>query len=230
MFGVNYGPQSMPMSIPTQYNNLPDAKYGTQSPVTLGMPLPLPGLPIPLRLQDTDKQGFGVDLNRDNRYTRGSDAILAMDLNGNGRIDDGEISRSRTLLNAYNGNFDANNDGRTTGSEITNGRRDQAEARRRLGNPGCGGISVSNFAAAGGKVLIDRDRNGSFSPNETFDPYNVPGCLPQSLTTINPSGTTGLRPRDGVGPYAHAGSKGGLFGGNATPAPSHFLSGAMRGH
>lgn len=195
MLAVNYG---------TQFRNLPDANYGQQSPVTLGLPvLPLPFLSPSVQFRSTEKQGFGVDLNHDNRYTKGQDAILAMDLNRNGSISDGEIQRSRTLLNAYSGNFDMNNDGQTSDRERAEGSRTQREAQSLLGSPGCMGvgISVDRFAAAGGKVLIDRDRNGSFSLTETHDPYNVPGCGEgRALTNVNPGGNTGIRSRDQLAP------------------------------
>ena len=52
-------------------------------------------------------QGYAVDTNGDGRYTPGKDAVLAMDLNHDGRLDAGESSRAdgRVLV-------DSNRDGK----------------------------------------------------------------------------------------------------------------------
>lgn len=118
-------------------------------------------------------KGYGVDLNGDGRYTAGRDAVLAMDLNRDGRITPDEIEASRARLKAMGGNFDLNGDGRVTICERFQGQAYQREMRR-YDADGDGRLSAGEFARAGGRVLIDHNRDGRFQPWEQHSPFNFP--------------------------------------------------------
>lgn len=118
-------------------------------------------------------EGFGVDLNQDGRYTRGQDGVLAMDLNRDGRITPDEIEKSREKLKAMGGNFDLNGDGRVTPTERSKGAAYQREMQQYDRN-GDGRLSAGEFANAGGRVLVDRNRDGRFDSWESHSPFNFP--------------------------------------------------------
>jgi len=118
-------------------------------------------------------KGFGLDTNNDGRYTRGRDGVLAMDLNRDGRVTPDEIQGSRARLNAMGGNFDINGDGRTTVCERAQGASYQREMQRYDSN-GDGRLSGGEFANAGGRVLVDSNRDGKFQSWEQNSPFNFP--------------------------------------------------------
>lgn len=118
-------------------------------------------------------KGYGVDLNGDGRYTPGRDGVLAMDLNRDGRITPDEIEASRARLKAMGGNYDLNGDGRVTICERLQGSQYQREMQR-YDTDGDGRLSGSEFARAGGRVLIDHNRDGRFQPWEQHSPFGFP--------------------------------------------------------
>lgn len=150
-------------------------------------------------------QGYALDLNRDGRYERGRDGVLAMDLNRDGRITPNEIQESRERLKAMGGNFDLNGDGNTTICERSKGARYQREMRQNDEN-GDGVLSAGEFARAGGRVLVDRNRDGRFDEGESFSPFQFPtgGFGRGRLNYIDPfSGSTSVHrtPGNPWGPY-----------------------------
>ena len=96
-------------------------------------------------------RGYGLDLNNDGRYTRGQDAVLAMDLNRDGKITPQEIQESRQRLNAMGGNFDLNGDGKVSFCERMKGQQYQQQMRCHDRNHD-GRLDASEFAGAGGRV------------------------------------------------------------------------------
>lgn len=117
--------------------------------------------------------GYGLDLNNDGRYTRGQDGVVAMDLNRDGRITPQEIEESRARLNSMSGNYDINGDGKTTICERSQGQRYQREMRR-YDADGDGRLNTWELNNAGGRVLVDQNRDGKFQPWETHSPFNFP--------------------------------------------------------
>ena len=132
-------------------------------------------------------RGYGLDLNNDGRYTRGKDAVLAMDLNRDGKITPQEIQESRQRLNAMGGNFDLNGDGKVTFCERMKGQQYQNQMRC-LDRNRDGRLDAGEFAAGGGRVLVDHNRDGRFQPWEQHSPYNfpTPGFGRGSLNFIDP--------------------------------------------
>jgi hypothetical protein len=117
--------------------------------------------------------GYAIDLNNNGRYDRGKDGVLAMDLNRDGRITPQEIEESRARLNAMGGNYDVNGDGRTTVCERMQGERYRCEMQKYDTNRD-GRLDANEYANAGGRVLVDQNRDGKFQPWENHSPFNFP--------------------------------------------------------
>lgn len=168
-------------------------------------------------LNSQTTNGFALDTNGSGRYEAGQDGVLAMDLNRDGRISPQEIEKSRNLLNAFNGNFDINGDGRTTPCEQMQGRGMQGRARQMLDPTGDGRISAGEFANAGGRVLVDQNRDGKFQPWENSSPFNFPqpGFGRGRLNGIDPFwGSSNItRSQPNWGPPVPPWGGGGYFGG-----------------
>lgn len=120
-----------------------------------------------------DMKGYGLDLNNNGRYDAGRDGVLGFDFNRNGKIDRQEIERSREALKAFGGNYDLNGDGRTSLCEKIRGNSLQKRMQGVDTNHD-GRLSASEIASGGGRVLIDQNRDGNFSCNESFSPFNIP--------------------------------------------------------
>lgn len=120
-----------------------------------------------------DVKGFGVDLNGNGRYDRGSDGVIGFDFNRNGKVDRKEIERSREMLRAFGGSNDLNGDGKTNICEKMKAKSYRKRMQKMDTNRD-GRLSTHELAAGGGKVLVDHDRNGRFSRNETYSPFNIP--------------------------------------------------------
>lgn len=118
-------------------------------------------------------KGYAIDTNNDGRYTRGQDGVLAMDLNRDGRVTPQEIEGSRERLMSMGGNYDFNNDGRTTICERAKGSSYQREMRQ-YDSDGDGRLNAGEFARAGGRVLVDSNRDGKFQNWEQHSPFNFP--------------------------------------------------------
>lgn len=118
-------------------------------------------------------KGYAVDMNGDGRYTPGRDAVLAMDLNRDGRITPDEIEKSREKLQAMGGNYDFNRDGQVSICERMKGQCYQREMERYDTNHD-GRLDAGEFARAGGRVLVDSNRDGRFQDWEQHSPFNFP--------------------------------------------------------
>ena len=121
----------------------------------------------------TDVTGYGLDLNRNGRYDRGSDGVLAFDFNRNGKISDKEIRSSKELLRAFGGNDDINGDGKITICERSKAEKLRKRAARMDHNRD-GRLSNDEISRANGRILVDHNRDGRFTETESYSPYSVP--------------------------------------------------------
>ena len=119
------------------------------------------------------RQGYVIDTNRNGRYDKGRDGVLAFDMNGDGRIDRRDVNRTNDMMQAATGNFDLNGDGRVNRSEYFNGRRLQNQYRRMDRNRD-GILSAHEMHRAGGKVWVDSSRGGGVGRNELHSVFNMP--------------------------------------------------------
>jgi len=169
--------------------------------------------------------GNFIDSNHDGRYTAGSDKVLAMDLNHDGKITRSDITGTKARLNAMGGNFDLNNDGKTSWIEKIVGKGMQKDMMKKDTNHD-GRLDAQEFDRAGGRVLIDRNRDGQLTPNESYSPFNFPtggfgtGHLNfidpfshQADTSRNPSPWSGGPFGGGFGGFPGGGFPGGGFPG-----------------
>lgn len=153
-------------------------------------------------------QGYGIDLNQNGRYDRGQDGILSFDFNRDGKMDNKEIGKSREMMRALSGSNDINGDGKVGCLEKmkANSLRNQAKKMGIRQNRD-GSINKHSIARAGGRVLIDHNRDGKFTGFEArgHSPFALPtrGFGPSQLNFVNPrcgfSGTSGT----GFMGYAH---------------------------
>lgn len=125
-------------------------------------------------LDDTNTcVGQTIDSNRDGKYTAGTDKVLAMDLNHDGKITRSDLQGTKARLKAMGGNFDLNNDGKTSWAEKIVGKRYQKDMNQKDTNRD-GKLDAQEFDQAGGRVLVDRNRDGQLTPNESFSPFKFP--------------------------------------------------------
>ncbi|MBM3462142.1 MAG: hypothetical protein FJX76_08590 [Armatimonadetes bacterium] len=132
--------------------------------------------------------GYGVDLNNNGRYDRGQDGVIAFDQNRDGRISNQEIKESNERLKAFGGNYDLNGDGHTTICERSKGQRYQREMQQNdLDRDGR--LSSWELDRAGGRVVVDHNRNGHAEPHETYSPYHspTPGFGSGSIGYVDPA-------------------------------------------
>jgi len=167
-FGSPGGP--FPYNYGVGHGNLPDATVGQH------------GFLFP---QDT--RGYAVDLNNNGRYDRGQDGVLGMDLNHDGRVDNREIEQTNQRMKAFGGNYDLNGDGKVNFCERIQGRQMQQEMQGYDRNHD-GRLDTNEFASAGGRVLIDHNRDGQFGRGEQYSPYSfpTPGFGAGSLGSVDP--------------------------------------------
>ena len=146
-------------------------------------------------------RGYGIDLNGNGRYDRGRDGILAFDYNRDGKYDNKEINRSREMMRALSGTNDVNGDGKVGCFEKLKAKGLRAQARKMgIRQNRNGGINKYSLSRAGGRVLIDHNRDGKFTGCESrgHSLFNLPnnrGFGPSQLDFVNPrcgySGTSG---------------------------------------
>jgi hypothetical protein len=144
----------------TQNQNLPDAQVGGSD--CFGAPW--------LR---KDVRGYGIDLDGNGRYDRGTDGVLAFDFNHDGKLEDGEIKKSNTILKTMGGNYDLNGDGKVSWWERRRGEQLRKEGEKFDSNHD-GVLEADELDRAGAKVGIDRNGDGTFSAHETHSVYNFP--------------------------------------------------------
>lgn len=114
-------------------------------------------------------KGYGIDLDGDGKFQGDRDGVLAFDVNKDGKIDQGEIAESRRRLNLMAGND----------PDLKSPcKRHKAEAERsallkQYDSDGDGKLNSYEISAAGGKVLVDSNRDGTFSSSEAQDVRNL---------------------------------------------------------
>lgn len=156
--------------------------------------------------------GNFIDADHNGRYTAGRDQVLAMDLNHDGRITRGDVVGTKARLEAMGGNFDLNHDGKVSSFERIIGKGMQKDMMKKDLNRD-GRLDAQEFDQAGGRVLVDRNRDGRLTPNESFSPFQfpMPGFGSGHLNFIDPfshQASTSRNPSPwGGGPF------GGGFGG-----------------
>lgn len=157
-------PQAQPLGPQPTINSLNDANVGVED------------------------GGFALDTNNNGQYDRGTDGVLAFDLNHDGQVEDEEVSQSKSILNARD-----NPTIEIFGKEITNPAYAKAEE---LGLTGEGPLTGDQLAQAGGRVLTDQNDGsdtgflGLPKPPEwnTSSVYNFPSGNGQqgSLSSLDP--------------------------------------------
>lgn len=118
-------------------------------------------------------RGYGVDLNNNGRYDRGTDGVLAFDFNRDGSLGKKEITKSREMLRAFGGCDDLNGDGKVSFSERSKARKYRARMQK-LDRNRDGRLSTHELARAGALVGVDHNRNGHIGRCETYSPYSIP--------------------------------------------------------
>ena len=114
------------------------------------------------------QRGFVVDVNGDGQYGRGQDAVLGMDFDGDGNLNQKEISRTRELMSSFGGNNDFNGDGKVSKEE-----KKRAAGYRQLDR--------------------DRDGNGKVGAGEVAGLQNFSTNNPLNTHSLNGLDPTGQR-------------------------------------
>ena len=126
-----------------------------------------------LRRQGSNRSGYVLDQNRNGRYDKGRDGVLAFDMNRDGRIDRKDINNTNNMMKAATGNYDLNGDGRTSFIERIQGNALRGQYSQ-LDRNRDGRLDTREIAAGGGQVWIDHSRGGGVSRNELYSPFNLP--------------------------------------------------------
>jgi EF hand domain-containing protein len=135
-----------------------------------------------VRHQRTD--GWGIDLNNNGRYDRGRDGVLVFDTNRDGKYDKRDVSGTNAMMKAASGNYDFNGDGRVTCFERARGRALKNQFRQ-FDRNGNGRLESWEISQGGGKVWVDRSRNGKINCGELHSPYRLPGGLFERGRTLD---------------------------------------------
>lgn len=138
-------------------------------------------------------EGYAIDQNRNGRYDRGQDGVLVFDTNRDGRYNKNDVQATNNMMQAVKGNYDFNNDGKTSFAERIQGSILRARYQQYDTNRD-GVLSTAEIQRAGGKVWVDQNRSGNIQGRELYSPYHMPnsnGWGPsQRLDFVNPYNNT----------------------------------------
>lgn len=172
-------------------------------------------------------EGFGLDFNGNGRYDRGQDGVLTFDLNRDGKYDAKDARATNDMMKAATGNFDFNDDGKVSFAERIKGQALRQRFQQLDGNRD-GRLDTNEMAQGGGRVWMDRDRDGRVDGGETHSVFNVPSGRfgsPERLDFVDPFRQTSHTSGNGFqhgpfggGGYPGCGCQGGGFG-YGQPAP-----------
>lgn len=148
--------------LPDHNWNLPDQNVGSPFPWRNGC------------FGNQNGNGYVLDSNHNGKYDRGRDGVLVFDLNRDGRYDQRDVSNTNDLMKAAAGDYDFNNDGCVSQGERIRGAflRQQYQQLDRNRD---GRLDTHEISAGGGKVWVDRSREGGIGRDELHSPYNIPG-------------------------------------------------------
>jgi hypothetical protein len=118
-------------------------------------------------------RGYGLDLDFNGSYDRGTDGVLSFDFNNDGRLDKNEIQKSNNMLKAMGGDYDLNGDGKVGWSERMRGEQLRQQGQKFDTNHD-GILDAGELNRAGAKVGVDKNKDGRFSADETHSIYNFP--------------------------------------------------------
>ena len=113
-----------------------------------------------------ETHGYGVDLNHNGQYDKGQDAILGMDFDKDGKIDNQEVERTNNLLSAWGGDSDFNHDGKVDKTEQLKGAFYSIQGQK-YDTDHDGKLSNDELNASGTQAWVDRDKNGRIDEGET---------------------------------------------------------------
>lgn len=151
-------------------------------------------------------EGYAIDQNRNGRYDRGRDGVLVFDSNRDGRYDKRDVQSTNNMMQAVQGKYDFNNDGRISFAERIQGNALRAQYRR-LDLNRDGVLSTQEIQRGGGKVWQDRNQNGNMTNNELYSPYSMP----------NSNGWGPSQRLDFVNPFNHSSHTSNNWGWNPSP-------------
>lgn len=70
---------------------------------------------------DWGSRGYSVDVNGNGVFDRGADAVIVLDYNGDGRLEDHEISATGDMMRSMRNDYDFDNDGSVSNQEARMG-------------------------------------------------------------------------------------------------------------
>ena len=126
-----------------------------------------------LLTQFSQDKGYALDYNSNGRYDRGNDGVLVFDLNGDGKYNKKDVRQTNRMMEAAAGDFDFNNDGKVSFGEKIRGAGFRAKYQQLDANRD-GRLSTQEMSSAGGRVWMDKDRDGKVDSGERHSVYNVP--------------------------------------------------------
>lgn len=125
------------------------------------------------KLKFESVKGFGIDLNRNGRFDRGRDGVLTFDMNRDGKYDQKDVQSTNNMMKAASGNYDFNGDGKVSWIERAMGKKYKMMYRK-LDRDRDGRLSGAEISRGGGRVWVDRDRNGQIGRGETHSVFRIP--------------------------------------------------------
>lgn len=134
------------------------------------------------------QRGFVVDVNGDGQYGRGQDAVLGMDFDGDGTLNQKEIGRTRELLSSFGGNNDFDGDGKVSKAE-----KKRAASYRQFDKDGDGRLSTQEMQMAGARTWVDRNGDGKIGGGEVAGLQNFRTNNPLNAHSLNGLDATGTR-------------------------------------